>query len=144
MQVNSSSTLTILHDGQFWVGICEREEDGLYGARRIVFGPHEPTDETVLAFVCARWHRLAFRMGTREGRESPVRRGKINPKRMQRIVRRTIEDRGVGTKAQQAVREGYEAAKTERKKEDRAERHDEAQRRFQLKQQKRKEKKRGH
>lgn len=144
MQVNSSSTLTILHDGQFWVGICEREENGLYGARRIVFGPHEPTDETVLAFVCARWHRLEFRMGTRAGDNKATAAERINPKRMQRIVQRAVASRGVGTKAQQAIREGYEAAKTERKKESRVERQSEERRQFELKQQKRKEKKRGH
>ena len=145
MQVNSSSTLTILHDGQFWVGICEHAEDDLYGARRIVFGPHEPTDELVLAFVCEQWGRLEFRMDARslsdDGQASITR---VNPKRLQRLVRRTVEQRGVGTKAQQAIREGYEAAKDERKRQGRENRSAEEQRKFDLKQQRRKEKRRGH
>ena len=61
MQVSISSTLTILHDGRFWVGICERRDGALYGACRFVFGP-EPADEDVLAFVRDQWGRLDFRM----------------------------------------------------------------------------------
>lgn len=43
MQISASSTLTVYHDGQFWVGLAEHVEDGRYGAARIVFGdaPHE-------------------------------------------------------------------------------------------------------
>ncbi len=60
MQVITSSTLTVLHDGQFWVGICEHAEAGRYGACRVVFGATEPTDTEILAFVCARWATLPF------------------------------------------------------------------------------------
>ena len=38
MQISVSSTLTVYHDGQFWVGLAEHVEDGRYGAARIVFG----------------------------------------------------------------------------------------------------------
>lgn len=144
MQVNSSSTLTILHDGQFWVGICEREEDGLYGARKVVFGPHEPTDELVFAFVQTRWAKLSFHLKERGDTMSAVSGRRVNPKRMQRLVRRTVEHRGTGTKAQQAIRDGYEAEKVERKQRGKAERQAEERRRFDLKQRQRKEKRRGH
>ncbi len=60
MQVITSSTLTVLHDGQFCVGICEHAESGRYGACRVVFGATEPTDTEILAFVCARWATLPF------------------------------------------------------------------------------------
>lgn len=143
MQVNSSSTLTILHDGQFWIALCEHEEAGRYGARRIVFGPHEPTDELVFAFVCSQWDRLDFRMGVQSADgETGMRADRINPKRLQRIVRRTVGARGVGTKAQQAIREGYEAHKDECREQGKDARRAEEQRRFELKQQKRKEKRR--
>ena len=36
MQISVSSTLTVYHDGQFWVGLAEHVEDGRYGAARIV------------------------------------------------------------------------------------------------------------
>lgn len=52
MDVIASSTLTVFHDGQFWIGICEHMDEGRYGACRIVFGATEPTDTELLAFVC--------------------------------------------------------------------------------------------
>lgn len=50
MQISVSSTLTLYHDGQFWVGIIERVEDDNLGVARIVFGA-EPSDEEILQFV---------------------------------------------------------------------------------------------
>ena len=32
MQISVSPTLTVYHDGQFWVGQAEHVEDGGYGA----------------------------------------------------------------------------------------------------------------
>ena len=49
MQISVSSTLTVYHDGQFWVGLAEHVEDGRYGVARIVFGA-EPSDEGNPAF----------------------------------------------------------------------------------------------
>ena len=59
MQISVSSTLTVYHDGQFWVGLAERVEDGRYGAARIVFGA-EPSDEEILRFVASEWEKLSF------------------------------------------------------------------------------------
>ena len=53
MQISVSSTLTVYHDGQFWVGLAEHVEGGRYGAARIVFGA-EPSDEEILRFVVKR------------------------------------------------------------------------------------------
>ena len=50
MQISVSSTLTVYHDGQFWVGLAEHVEDGRYSIARIVFGA-EPSDEEILRFV---------------------------------------------------------------------------------------------
>ena len=97
MQVSISSTLTILHDGQFWVGICERRDGALYGACRFVFGP-EPADEDVLAFVRDQWGRLDFRMRA-EG-VAPSR----NPKRAQREAPGRPEDARRGAASLGATR----------------------------------------
>ncbi|RDB63854.1 DUF2992 domain-containing protein [Gordonibacter sp. 28C] len=147
MQVNTSSTLTVLHDGQFWVGICEQRDGSRYGACRFVFGP-EPADEEVLAFVCRQWDRLDFRMRDGEGGDAsegaPV--GARNPKRAQREARRTLEAarRGVGTKAQQALAAAYEERKDEHRADARDRREAEARRAFELRTLKRKRKHRGH
>ena len=62
MQVITSITLTVLHDGQFWVGIFEHADEGRYGACRVVFGAVEPADVELLEFVVRRWTTLAFDM----------------------------------------------------------------------------------
>ena len=150
MQVSISSTLTILHDGQFWIGICERRDGALYGACRFVFGP-EPADEDVLAFVCGQWGRLDFRMRADGGEEadasaaSAVAAGGSNPKRAQREARKTLEAarHGVGTKAQQALAAAYEERKEERRADARTRREAEARRVFELRTAKRKRKHRG-
>ena len=49
MQSSVSSTLTVYHDGQFWVGLAEHVEDGRYGAARIVFGAEPPDAQGALA-----------------------------------------------------------------------------------------------
>ena len=142
MQVTTSSRLTVLHDGQFWVGVCERTDEGRYGACRIVFGAVEPTDTEILAFVCARWDSLPFNMrGEGASEAAPIH---ANPKRRQREARKLVERTGVGTKAQQALSAAYEERKLERKAAARGARDAEAERKFVLKQQKRKEKHRGH
>ncbi len=143
MQVDISSTLTVLHDGQFWVGICEHAESGRYGACRVVFGAVEPTDGEILAFVCERWSGLPFDLAADpEAMRSAVLEH-ANPKRRQREARKQLERAGIGTKAQQAMSAGYEARKEERKADAREARHEEAERRFAMKRQKRKEKHRG-
>ena len=144
MQVTTSSTMTLLHDGQFWVGICEHEENGSYGACRIVFGAAEPVDTEILAFVCRNWATLAFDLavdGTLPCTSSLL--AHANPKRHQRAAKKLVGQSGVGTKAQQAMSAGYEARKVERRVDVRIARQVEAERRFKLKQAKRKEKHKG-
>lgn len=140
MNVIASSTLTVFHDGQFWIGICEHMDEGRYGACRIVFGATEPTDTELLAFVCTRWASLPFGLVEGAGIQAPPH---ANPKRRQREARKQVEHAGIGTKAQQAMSAAYEERKTERKATSREAREAEAKRRFALKQEKRKAKHRG-
>ena len=51
MQISVSSTLTVYHDGQFWVGLAEHVEDGRYGAARIVFGAEPSNAPEVLQLM---------------------------------------------------------------------------------------------
>ena len=59
MQISVSSTLTLFHDGQFWVGVVEHVEDGSLGVARIVFGT-EPSNEEVFILVVSIWDKLLF------------------------------------------------------------------------------------
>ncbi|MDO4291501.1 MAG: YjdF family protein [Eggerthellaceae bacterium] len=139
MQISVSSTLTVYHDGQFWVGLVEHVEDGKMGVARIVFGA-EPSDEEVLQFVARRWEKLAF-FGSEEPGESKLAR---NPKRRQREAAKALARPAVGAKAQRALSEQREAAKQSVASERSRRRAEEAEARFAQRQEKRRQKHRGH
>ena len=76
MQIRVSSTLTVYHDGQFWIGLAEHVESGRYGVARIVFGA-EPSDEEILHFITGKWAKLSFFGDDHAKANEPAR----NPKR---------------------------------------------------------------
>lgn len=93
------STLTISFEAPFWVGLYEREEEGLYQVCKIPFGA-EPKDYEVYAFLQRHWKDLTFSPPLPAG---TVPRTRINPKRLQREIRKQLQAPAIGTKAQQAL-----------------------------------------
>lgn len=63
---------------------------------------------------------------------------------MQREARKQLKDTGIGTKSQQALKLQQEQSKQERKQKNREQKLAEAERMFELKQQKKREKHRGY
>ena len=100
------STLTISFEAPFWVGLYEREEEGLYQVCKIPFGA-EPKDYEVYAFLQRHWKDLTFSPPLPAG---TVPRARINPKRLQREIRKQLQTPAIGTKAQQALQAAYQAA----------------------------------
>ena len=139
MQISVSSTLTVYHDGQFWVGLAEHVEDGRYGVARIVFGA-EPSDEGILRFVASEWARLAFFGGEPAEASKPAK----NPKRRSREASRALKQPAMGTKAQQALASQRETMKRESAHARSQRRAEEAEARFEQRKLKRKQKHRGH
>ena len=139
MQISVSSTLTVYHDGQFWVGLAEHVEDGRYGAARIVFGA-EPSDEEILQFVTSKWAKFAFFGDEATETSKPAK----NPKRRVREAAKTLKRPAVSTKAQQALAAQREAMKRESAQARSQRRADEAEARFEQRKLKRKQKHRGH
>lgn len=135
-----TGTLTVFFEGPFWVGVFERAADGEYAVAQVVFGA-EPRDEEVYALVLRRFHQLRF--SPVQMLEAPVGRVK-NPKRRQREARRATEAKGVGTKAQQALQAQREAMKMHTRMMQRQAHAADAERRYAKKQEKRKQKHRGH
>ena len=68
---------------------------------------------------------------------------KINPKRMQREIQSQLQDKGIGTKAQQALKLQHEQCKLERKTKSRKQKEAEKDRQFAIRQEKKKAKHRG-
>jgi hypothetical protein len=140
-KIGVSSTLTVYHDGQFWVGAFERIENGKLSVCRVVFGA-EPSSEEIQELVCRQWNRLRFTRPVALG--SIAMKPAANPKRRQREAARELKQRGPSTKAQQALSEEREALAQQRKADAREQREREKQKRFEQRQEKRKRKHRGH
>ncbi len=132
-------SLTILFEAPFWIGLCERYDEGQYEVCKITFGA-EPKDCEVYAFLLENWNELEFSPPIQS---EMMEERKINPKRMQREINGQLQERGMGTKAQQALKLQHEQHKLERKTKTREQREAEKERQYALRQEKRKEKHRG-
>ncbi len=132
------SKLTVFFENPFWVGVFERVDGGKLSVCKITFGA-EPKDYEVLEFISKNYYRLNFSPSV----AVVVKKNSINPKRLQREVRKQTLQTGIGTKSQQALQLQREEMKTERKLFSKEQRELEKQRQFELRQQKRKEKHRG-
>ena len=131
--------LTVYFEEPFWVGVFERVEGGRLSVSKITFGA-EPKDYEVWDFILKHHGELKFSPAV----AAETKQTADNPKRRQRNAKKLLQQNGVGTKAQQALQKKREAQKTERRQQSRAEREEEKERQFALKQQKRKEKHKGH
>ena len=135
----AESSLTVLFEPPFWVGLYERMEDGKYQACKITFGA-EPKDWEVYEYFLQNWRGLPFSPLIQRGRTADKKR---NPKRMRREISRHLQEKGIGTKAQQALKLQQEQGKLERKTRNRAQEDAEKERRYAIRQEKRKAKHRG-
>ena len=110
------SSFTILFEDHFWIGLYERVRDGTYEVCKITFGA-EPKDYEVYSFLLQNWNKMRFTLPIKTEK---IEKRKINPKRLQRQISSQLEDRGMGTKAQQVLqlqREQNKAAKRIKTKE---------------------------
>jgi hypothetical protein len=133
-----SGKLTVFFEEPFWVGVFESVSDGKLSVCKVTFGV-EPKDYEVYDFVLKNYYRLRFSPAV----ATDVKEIGRNPKRVQREVRKQVQNNGIGTKSQQALKLQQEQLKTERKTMSRERQEAEKQRQFELRQQKRKEKHRG-
>ena len=137
--MTAKSSLTILFANPFWIGLYERMDGDQYEVCKIIFGA-EPKDYEVYDFLLKNWHKLKFSPPVKA--EGP-KEHHINPKRMQREINRQLENKGIGTKAQQALKLQHEQGKIERKAKSREQKEVEKKYQFALRQEKKKAKHRG-
>ena len=133
------ASLTMFFDNPFRVGAFERIGDGKMSVCKVTFGA-EPKDYEVWDYILHHYYELVFSPAV----EMEIRQAADNPKRRSRNARKHLENTGIGTKSQQALQLQREEMKTERRQISREQRDAEAQRRFEMKQMKKKEKRRGH
>ena len=134
-----SGKLTIYFEDPFWVGVFERIENRKLSVAKVTFGV-EPKDYDVLEFINRNYYHLQFSPAV----ETVVKDAKKNPKRAQRDAKKQTMETGIGTKSQQALKLQQEQNKLARKERSKKEREEESDRLFEMKQQKKKEKHKGH
>lgn len=135
----AKSSLTILFENPFWIGLYERLDGDKYEVCKITFGA-EPKDYEVYDFLLKNWHKLKFSPPIKT---DGIKDHKINPKRMQREVSNQLENKGIGTKAQQALKLQHEQNKIERKAKSREQKDAEKKFQFALRKEKKKAKHKG-
>lgn len=133
------ANLTVYYENPFWVGVYEIEKSGNLKVCKITFGT-EPKDYEVYEFLNENYKNLKF--SPTVVKEDKIER-KINPKRLQRLIRKKVEKKGVGTKSQQALKLQQEKNKKYSKIKSRRDNEEAKKRKFQLKQLKKKNKHKG-
>lgn len=137
--ISITSSLTLFFEDPFWVGIFERNIAGELEVCRIVFGA-EPKDNEVYEFFLNNESALKFSPPVDcRGPEN----AQPNSKRMRRAVRRSLQQTGIGTKAQQALKLQQQVQKLERRACSHRRAEEEKELLFEKREHKRKEKHRG-
>ena len=135
----ANGKLTVYFEEPFWVGVFERIEDGKLSVAKVTFGA-EPKDYEVQEYIRKYYSSLKFSPAV----DTVVKDIKRNPKRMQREAKKQMQETGIGTKSQQALKLQQEQNKQKRKVRSREKKEADKLRMFELKQQKKREKHRGH
>ena len=135
----ANGKLTVYFEEPFWIGVFERIEDGKLSVAKVTFGA-EPKDYEVQEYIRKYYSSLKFSPAV----DTVVKDVKRNPKRMQREAKKQMQETGIGTKSQQALKLQQEQNKQERKVRSREKKEADELRMFELKQQKKREKHRGH
>lgn len=130
--------LTVFFEEPFWVGYFERIENGSLSVAKVTFGA-EPKDYEIYDFILKNYYNLQFSPAV----STVVKERKINPKRMQRDIKKQLLNTGIGTKSQQALKLQQEQFKLMHKQKSKEQKYAESKRKFELKQQKKKNKHRG-
>ena len=130
--------LTVYFEEPFWVGVFERIENGRLTVAKVTFGA-EPKDYEIQKYIQRYYFSLKFSPAV----DTVVKETKRNPKRIKREAKKQIQETGIGTKSQQALKLQQEQNKQERKVRSREKREADQLRMFEQKQQKKREKHRG-
>lgn len=134
-----SIDITVLFDGSFWIGVFEREEKEFLQVAKFTFG-QEPREIEVLEFILNDFDKLRFSSPQKE----KIVIKELSFKKKQKLIKKTQEEKGIGTKAQNALKLLQEEKKVERKIFNKNKNEEEKKLKFFQKQEKKKEKHRGH
>ena len=86
-----STKLTVFFEAPFWIGVFERIERRKLSVCKVVFGA-EPKDYEVWEYLLKNYSRLHFSPSV----ETVVKKDSVNPKRLQRQIRKETAATGIG------------------------------------------------
>ena len=135
----TSGKLTVYFEEPFWIGVFERVDHNKLSVCKVTFGA-EPKDYEIWEFILKYYYDLKFSPVV----ETEIKQVADNPKRRSRNARKQVKNTGIGTKSQHALKLQQEESKVEHRQISKEQRDAEKQKQFELKQQKRREKHRGH
>ena len=104
--------LTIIFDEPFYKAIFEQFDGTQYKVAQVNMGTSLPTMPKIINLVNERYSDLQFSKSTRDKEVMHH----INPKRAQRLAHKEVRERGIGTKAQQALKKQFEKSKITKKR----------------------------
>ena len=136
---SSKCMLTVYFDDPFWIGIFERICDNNLTVTKVTFGS-EPKDYEIQNFILKYYSSLQFSPVV----ETDIKKAKKSSKKRLREAKKQLQNNGIGTKSQQALKLLQEENKQKRKNQKQNQKKVDAERIFMLKQQKKKKKHRGH
>lgn len=134
----TATKLVVFFDGTFWVGVFERISENEFSVSKIVFGA-EPKDYEVYDFILRNYTKLQFSHGL----NNTFKTENTNYKKLQKKIKKQVQEKGLGTKSQIALQKQREETKAKNKIENKKRRDLEEKRKFELKQEKRKQKHKG-
>ena len=133
--------LTVFLNDGLWIGVFEQNSTNGYEVAKILFGT-EPSNQEVFEYISTHYNTLRFSRPIENDNKSNAH--KINPKRLQRLVRKETQKVGIGTKAQNTLKLEQEKRKRERKSFTKLHKEQCANIKYILHHQKKKEKHKGH
>ncbi|MFC6170577.1 YjdF family protein [Lapidilactobacillus mulanensis] len=139
---NNSLSCTIVFESPFYKAIFEEHLNKAYSVATLTLGPSEPKIEDIYYFILFNWKKLNFYKTTSD---SIIQHRKINPKRLQRVVKKQIlQNKAVGTKAQNAIKKQHDEIKKVKRTNRRTDKLEQKEKKFQLTKKKRQQKHKGH
>lgn len=131
---------TIKYNNPYWIGIFERIDESGYSVAQHIFGS-EPGDAEIYDFIRNGYRSLLF---SEPVAVKDVAVKVVNFKRRQREIRRTARETSCATRAQEALKAEFERRKEASKIVSRSEHELDERLKFIKRQEKKREKKRGH
>jgi len=130
--------LTVYFEDGFWHGLFEQEYEGTYQVCRVTFG-QEPKEDEILEFLQTQFTQLSFSPAATVKQHVKIK----YPKRLQRAVKKQVKQK-VSSKSQELLQLQCEERKKISKHQSSVQKQLLKQEKFERKQQKRREKHKGH